>query len=54
MIQLVKENKNYYPKVFLEECEYVVKKRMPDHITNDIGLSSDEENSGEENFNEEN
>ena len=51
--------KNYYSEVFLEECKYVVKKKMPDHITNDIELSSDdsiskacdEENSGEENSN---
>ena len=60
--------KNYYPRVFLEECKYAVKeKKMPEYITDDIEISSDdsdkedsdeeisnEENSDEENCNEEN
>ena len=55
--------KNYYPQVFLEECKYVVKeKKMPEYITDDIEISSDdsdrehsnEENSDEENYNKEN
>ena len=49
--------KNYYPQVFLEECKYVVKEnKMPESITDDIEISSDdsdEEISDDENFNEE-
>ena len=50
-------DKNYYPQVFLEECKYVVKeKKMPEYITDDIGISSDSdrEDSYEEVSNEEN
>ena len=51
-------DKNYYPQVFLEECKYVVKeKKMPEYITDDIELSSDDSDKGdydEENSNEEN
>ena len=47
--------KNYNLQVFLEECKYVVKeKKMPQYITENIEISSDdsnEENSDEENFN---
>ena len=54
--------KSYYPQVFLEECEYVVKeKKIPNYIIGNVEISSDsdrensnEENSGEENSNEEN
>ena len=59
--------KNYYPRVFLEECKYIVKeKKMPEYISDEIEIScnserkdSDEENlheedSGEEHFDEEN
>ena len=60
--------KNYYPQVLVEECKYAVKeKKMPEYITNDIEISSDnsgredsdeeisnEQNSDEENSNEEN
>ena len=53
---------NYYPQVFLEECQYVVKeKKIPKDIIDDIEISSNsdienshEENSNKENFNEEN
>ena len=45
--------KNYYPRVFLEECKYVVQeKKMPEYITDKIEISSDnpdEESSDEEN-----
>ena len=42
--------KNYYPQVFLEECKYVVKEKiMLKYITDDIEISSDEENSNEGN-----
>ena len=43
--------KNYYPRVFLEECECVGKeKKMPEYITDDIEISfdSDREDSDEE------
>ena len=56
MIDLVhRTGKNYYPQVFSEECKYVEKK-MHEYITDDIGISSDEENSdysNEKNSNEE-
>ena len=42
---------NYYPQVFLEECKCVVKeKKIPEYITGGIEISSDEENSYEENY----
>ena len=34
--------KNYYPKVFLEECKYIVKKKMFNYVPNDIKISSDD------------
>ena len=51
--------KNYYPQVLLEECKCIFKeKKMPEYITGDIEISSDdsvrEENSDEENSNKEN
>ena len=55
--------KNYYPQVFVEEYLYAVKeKKMPEYITDDLEISSDdsdredsdEENSDEEKSNEEN
>ena len=52
--------KNCYPQVFLEECKHVAEeKKMHEYITDEIEISSDEENSNkensdEENFNEEN
>ena len=51
-----KKDKNYYVQVFLEECKYVFKeKKMPNYITDDIEISSDDsdrKNSDEENSNE--
>ena len=45
--------KTYYPQVFLEECKCIVKeKKMPKYITDDLEISSDEENSYEENYSE--
>ena len=42
-------SKNYYPQVFLEHFKYVVKeKKMPEYITDDIEISSDD--SGKENL----
>ena len=53
--------KSYYPQVFLEECEYVVKeKKIPKYIIDDREISSysdrknSDGNSNEENSNEEN
>ena len=49
--------------MFSEECKYIVtEKKMPDYITNEMEISSDDfdredsdkENFDEENFNEEN
>ena len=43
---------NYYPQVFLEECEYVVKeKNMSKYIVDDMEISA-EENPGERNYDE--
>ena len=43
--------KNYYPRVFLEECIFVVKEKMiPKYIIDDTEISS---NSDKENFEEE-
>ena len=46
---------NYYPQVFLEECKYVVKKRISKYIIDDIEISSDSdrENSDEKNSDKE-
>ena len=55
--------KNYYDQVFVEKDKYVAKeKKMPEFITEDIEISSDdsdrensnEGNSDKENYNEEN
>ena len=49
---------NDYPQVLLEECKHVVKeKKMPENITDDMEISSDDsdrEDSDEENCIEEN
>ena len=48
-----KTDKNYYPRVFLEECKYVVKENKKSRfITDNIEISSDD--SDEKNSNEEN
>ena len=37
--------KNCYPQEFLGECKYVVKeKKTPEYITDNVEISSDEEN----------
>ena len=58
MIDFVfRTGKYYYPQVFLEECEYIVKgKRIPGDITDNVEISSDcdIEDSDEENSDEEN
>ena len=50
--------KNYYSQVFVEECKYVgQEKKMPEYITDDIEISSDDsdrEDSNEENSDKEN
>ena len=36
---------SFYPQLFSEECKYVVKeKNIPEYITDDIDISSDEDN----------
>ena len=41
--------KNYYPQLFLEECEYVVvENKISKFINNESEISSDEEVSDEE------
>ena len=58
MIDFVfRTDKNYYPQVFLEECQHAVKeKKIPRYIIDDIEISSDSdrENSDEENSDEDN
>ena len=50
--------KNYYLQVFLGECKYVTKEnKMPDYITDDVEISSDDSDrkySDEEISNEQN
>ena len=37
-----KTDKNYYPQVFLKECQYVIKeKKSHNYITDDVEISSD-------------
>ena len=44
--------KNYFPQVFLEECKFFVEeKKMPEYITDDTEISSDD--SDREDSNEE-
>ena len=44
-----KMGKKYYPPVFLEECKYIVKeKRATKYINEDLEISSDSNESGEE------
>ena len=57
MKSVFRTGNNYYSQVFLEECEYVAKKKkMPKYIIDHIETSSkpDSEHSVEENSNEEN
>ena len=53
-----RKDKDYYTKVFLEECKYIVKeKKMSKFFTDNIEIScddSDRENCDEENSNDEN
>ena len=40
---VLRTGKSYYSQVFLEECKKVVEeKEIPDYITNDIEISSDD------------
>ena len=44
-----KMGKNCYPQVFLEECKYIVKeKEVARHITEDLKISSDSDDTDEE------
>lgn len=40
---------NYYPQLFLEDCQYIVLQKEVTRHTEDLEISSDEENSDEEN-----
>ena len=41
---VIKENKRYHPKTFLEECEYEIKKnKMENLINDDLDSSSSDE-----------
>ena len=54
---VIRTGSNYHPRVFLEECKYIVKvKNMPKYIIDETEISSgsDEKNSSEENSSEEN
>ena len=37
-------SKNYCPQIFSEECKYVFKKKMPEYITDNIEISSEDSN----------
>ena len=52
---VIRTGKNY-PWVFLEECKYVVKEKIPNYIIDDIEISSDShrENFDKANSDEEN
>ena len=46
-------HKNYYTQALLEECKYAFKeKKMTKYITDDIEISSDEEDSNKESYND--
>ena len=46
-------DKNYYTQAFLEECKYAFKKKkMTKYITDDIEISSDEEDYNKESSND--
>ena len=52
---VLRTGKNYYPRVLLEKCQYVAKeKKRCKYITDEVEISSNEENSDEENSDREN
>ena len=45
---VIRANKKYYPKKFLEECKYVIKKnKMENFFRGDLDLSSSDESDNE-------
>ena len=38
IISIFKTDRNYYPQVFWGECQYAVKKKIPEYITHEIPL----------------
>ena len=45
---VIRVNKKYYPKIFLEECKYVIRKnKMENLINDDLDLSSSDESDNE-------
>ena len=50
MACVFRTNNYYYSQVFLEECKHVVEKNARAYC-NDIEISSDSDDSDEENFN---
>ena len=52
---IFRTGENYHPQEFLGECKYVIKeKKMPNYITDNIEVSSNEEHSDEENSDKKN
>ena len=46
MILFKKIRKTYYPQVFLEECIYIVKKKISKYISDDLETSSSDSDEG--------
>ena len=45
---VIRVNKKYYPKTFLEECKYVIRKNKVHNLTNDyLDLSSSDKSDSE-------
>ena len=45
---VIRVNKRYYPRIFLEECKYVIRKnKMEKVINDDLDLSSSDESDNE-------
>ena len=45
---VIRVNKKFYPQIFLEECQYVIRKnKMENLINDDLGLSSSDESDNE-------
>ena len=40
---VMRVNKKYYPKTFLEECKYVIRKNKMENLIDDLDLSSSDE-----------
>ena len=40
---VIRVNRKYYPKTFLEECKYVIRKNKMENLIDDLDLSSSDE-----------